>query len=63
VHSFEDERELNGVLRQLQQRDEQLRRKDASLVRALSCSAVSVSGCFATSAVMFAVSTGQSMLL
>ena len=54
--------ELGGVLRQLQQRDEQRRQKDASLVRALSCSAVSISGVFATSAVMFAVSTGQSSL-
>lgn len=34
VHAFSLERELNGVLRQLQQRDEQLRQKDASLVRA-----------------------------
>ncbi|DBA85250.1 TPA: hypothetical protein ACH3X2_005950 [Trebouxia sp. C0005] len=35
VHAFSLERELNGVLRQLQQRDEQLRQKDASLVAAV----------------------------
>ncbi len=44
-HVMGFQKELNGVLRQLQQRDEQLRQKDASLVRALSCSAVSIS-CF-----------------
>ena len=36
MHVLGFQREVNGVLRQLQQRDEQLRQKDASLVRVLS---------------------------
>ncbi len=43
AHVLGFQKELNGVLRQLQQRDEQLQQKDTSLVRAFSCFAVFIS--------------------